>query len=106
MYRHKVEICGVDTSKLPVLKNEEMKKLFIRLQQQGGVSARGEFIDGKLRRVLRDIERINKRGEYGDDVFQVGWIGVMKSIDKFDLSKKVSYATYAVAMIIAEIRKY
>src|SRR5690625_2798592 len=106
MYRHKVEICGVDTSKLPVLKNEEMKKLFIRLQQHGDESAREELINGNLRLVLSVIKRFNNRGEYVDDLFQVGCIGLMKSIDNFDLSHNVRFSTYAVPMIIGEIRRY
>src|SRR5690625_3589504 len=106
MYRHKVEICGVDTSKLPVLKNEEMRELFIKLQQHKELSAREELINGNLRLVLSDIKRFNNRGEYVDDLFQVGCIGLMKSIDNFDLSHNVRFSTYAVPMIIGEIRRY
>ncbi|MFC4023232.1 RNA polymerase sporulation sigma factor SigG [Oceanobacillus longus] len=106
MTRHKVEICGVDTSKLPVLKNDEMKKLFIRIQQEGDISAREELVNGNLRLVLSVIQRFNNRGEYVDDLFQVGCIGLMKSIDNFDLSHNVRFSTYAVPMIIGEIRRY
>lgn len=106
MTRHKVEICGVDTSKLPVLTNEEMRKLFIRLQEEGDLSAREELVNGNLRLVLSVIQRFNNRGEYGDDLFQVGCIGLMKSIDNFDLSHNVKFSTYAVPMIIGEIRRY
>lgn len=106
MYRHKVEICGVDTSKLPVLKNEEMRKLFIKLQQEGELSAREELVNGNLRLVLSVIKRFNNRGEYVDDLFQVGCIGLMKSIDNFDLGHNVRFSTYAVPMIIGEIRRY
>src|SRR5690554_4213726 len=106
MARHKVEICGVDTSKLPVLKNEEMKKLFIRLQEDGDLSAREELVNGNLRLVLSVIQRFNNRGEYVDDLFQVGCIGLMKSIDNFDLGHNVRFSTYAVPMIIGEIRRY
>ncbi|WP_186577544.1 RNA polymerase sporulation sigma factor SigG [Aquibacillus kalidii] len=105
MTRHKVEICGVDTSKLPVLKNEEMRKLF-RQMQEGDISAREQLVNGNLRLVLSVIQRFNNRGEYGDDLFQVGCIGLMKSIDNFDLGQNVKFSTYAVPMIIGEIRRY
>ncbi|MGV2619961.1 RNA polymerase sporulation sigma factor SigG [Halobacillus sp. ACCC02827] len=105
MTRHKVEICGVDTSKLPVLKNTEMKDLFKRLQS-GEIEAREQLVNGNLRLVLSVIQRFNNRGEYGDDLFQVGCIGLMKSIDNFDLSHNVKFSTYAVPMIIGEIRRY
>lgn len=105
MIRHKVEICGVDTSKLPVLKNEEMRKLF-KSMQNGDLSAREELVNGNLRLVLSVIQRFNNRGEYVDDLFQVGCIGLMKSIDNFDLSHNVRFSTYAVPMIIGEIRRY
>lgn len=106
MYRHKVEICGVDTSKLPVLTNEEMRGLFKKLQVDGEISAREELINGNLRLVLSVIKRFNNRGEYVDDLFQVGCIGLMKSIDNFDLSHNVRFSTYAVPMIVGEIRRY
>ncbi|WP_173916554.1 RNA polymerase sporulation sigma factor SigG [Halobacillus sp. Marseille-Q1614] len=105
MTRHKVEICGVDTSKLPVLKNKEMRALFERLQS-GDTEAREILVNGNLRLVLSVIQRFNNRGEYGDDLFQVGCIGLMKSIDNFDLSHNVKFSTYAVPMIIGEIRRY
>lgn len=105
MARNKVEICGVDTSKLPVLKNEEMRELF-RQMQAGDISAREKLINGNLRLVLSVIQRFNNRGEYVDDLFQVGCIGLMKSIDNFDLSQNVKFSTYAVPMIIGEIRRY
>ncbi|MGL4819848.1 MAG: RNA polymerase sporulation sigma factor SigG [Bacilli bacterium] len=103
--RNKVEICGVDTSKLPVLTNEEMRKLFQQLQS-GERSAREQLINGNLRLVLSVIQRFNNRGEFVDDLFQVGCIGLMKSIDNFDLSQNVKFSTYAVPMIIGEIRRY
>ncbi|MGE7601885.1 RNA polymerase sporulation sigma factor SigG [Peribacillus sp. NPDC097675] len=103
--RNKVEICGVDTSKLPVLKNEEMRKLFKELQG-GELSAREKLVNGNLRLVLSVIQRFNNRGEYVDDLFQVGCIGLMKSIDNFDLGQNVKFSTYAVPMIIGEIRRY
>ncbi|MCY7876634.1 sigma-70 family RNA polymerase sigma factor, partial [Bacillus spizizenii] len=99
MSRNKVEICGVDTSKLPVLKNEEMRKLFRQLQDEGDDSAREKLVNGNLRLVLSVIQRFNNRGEYVDDLFQVGCIGLMKSIDNFDLSHNVKFSTYAVPMI-------
>lgn len=105
MTRHKVEICGVDTSKLKVLKNEEMRKLFAELQG-GNKEAREELVGGNLRLVLSVIQRFNNRGEFVDDLFQVGCIGLMKSIDNFDLSQNVRFSTYAVPMIIGEIRRY
>ncbi len=103
--RNKVEICGVDTSKLPVLKNTEMRELFKQLQS-GELSAREKLVNGNLRLVLSVIQRFNNRGEYVDDLFQVGCIGLMKSIDNFDLSQNVKFSTYAVPMIIGEIRRY
>jgi len=103
--RNKVEICGVDTSKLPLLKNEEMRQLFKQLQE-GELSAREKLVNGNLRLVLSVIQRFNNRGEYVDDLFQVGCIGLMKSIDNFDLGQNVKFSTYAVPMIIGEIRRY
>jgi RNA polymerase sporulation-specific sigma factor len=103
--RNKVEICGVDTSKLPVLKNDEMRKLFQEMQS-GDISAREKLVNGNLRLVLSVIQRFNNRGEFVDDLFQVGCIGLMKSIDNFDLSQNVKFSTYAVPMIIGEIRRY
>ncbi|GEN30350.1 RNA polymerase sporulation-specific sigma factor [Cerasibacillus quisquiliarum] len=105
MSRHKVVICGVDTSKLPVLKNEEMRVLFKKMQS-GDLSAREKLVNGNLRLVLSVIQRFNNRGENADDLFQVGCIGLMKSIDNFDLSHNVRFSTYAVPMIIGEIRRY
>lgn len=105
MARHKVEICGVDTAKLPVLKNPEMRVLFAELQS-GDRSAREILVNGNLRLVLSVIQRFNNRGESVDDLFQVGCIGLMKAIDNFDLSQNVKFSTYAVPMIIGEIRRY
>lgn len=103
--RNKVEICGVDTSKLPVLKNPEMRELF-KQYQSGDLEARQTLINGNLRLVLSVIQRFNNRGENVDDLFQVGCIGLMKSIDNFDLGQNVRFSTYAVPMIIGEIRRY
>lgn len=101
----KVEICGVNTSKLPVLSNERMMELF-SLMDAGDESAREEFIQGNLRLVLSVIQRFNNRGEHIDDLFQVGCIGLIKAIDNFDVSQNVRFSTYAVPMIIGEIRRY
>ncbi|MCT4565106.1 MAG: RNA polymerase sporulation sigma factor SigG [Maledivibacter sp.] len=105
MYNNKVEICGVNTAKLPVLKNKEMRELF-PLIHNGDMEAREKFIRGNLRLVLSVIQRFNNRGEYVDDLFQVGCIGLIKAIDNFDLSQNVKFSTYAVPMIIGEIRRY
>ena len=101
----KVDLCGVDTSKLKVLKAEEMRILFQRLDA-GDQSARQELINGNLRLVLSIIQRFSNRGENPDDLFQVGCVGLMKSIDHFDTSLNVRFSTYAVPMIIGEIRRY
>ncbi|KYD13218.1 RNA polymerase sporulation sigma factor SigG [Caldibacillus debilis] len=103
--RNKVEICGVDTSKLPVLTNEEMRELFQKMHA-GDLSAREKLVNGNLRLVLSVIQRFSNRDEFVDDLFQVGCIGLIKSIDNFDLSQEVKFSTYAVPMIIGEIRRY
>ncbi|WP_055071029.1 RNA polymerase sporulation sigma factor SigG [Clostridium massiliamazoniense] len=105
MMINKVEICGVNTSKLPVLKEKEMKELLLRMSK-GDYECREHFIKGNLRLVLSVIQRFNNRGENVDDLFQVGCIGLMKAIDNFDLSQNVKFSTYAVPMIIGEIRRY
>jgi len=102
---NKVEICGVNTSRLPVLNNAEMRRLF-RQVQAGDAEARESLIRGNLRLVLSVIQRFNNRGEFVDDLFQVGCIGLMKAIDNFDLSQNVKFSTYAVPMIVGEIRRY
>lgn len=101
----KVEICGVNTSKLPVLSNEEKTELLKKIKN-GDEVARSEFINGNLRLVLSVIQRFSNRGENPDDLFQVGCIGLIKSIDNFDLSQNVQFSTYAVPMIIGEVRRY
>ncbi|MCK8817385.1 RNA polymerase sporulation sigma factor SigG [Natroniella sulfidigena] len=101
----KVDLCGVNTSELPVLSNKEMRKLFKKMQQ-GDESARNTIVGGNLRLVLSVLQRFNNRGEPIDDLFQVGCIGLMKSIDNFDLSKNVKFSTYAVPMIIGEIKRH
>lgn len=102
---NKVEICGVNTSKLPVLKEKEKRELLLKMRN-GDTKARETFINGNLRLVLSVIQRFNNRGENVDDLFQVGCIGLMKSIDNFDLTQNVKFSTYAVPMIIGEIRRY
>ncbi|MGI5838419.1 MAG: RNA polymerase sporulation sigma factor SigG [bacterium] len=102
---NKVEICGVNTAKLPVLSNSKMRELFVLLQS-GDLTAREKLVNGNLRLVLSVIQRFNNRGEYVDDLFQVGCIGLMKAIDNFDLGQNVKFSTYAVPMIIGEIRRY
>ena len=101
----KVEICGVDTSQLPVLKEAEKERL-LKLVNQGSKTAREELINGNLRLVLSVIQRFVGRGENLDDLFQVGCIGLIKAIDNFDVSHNVRFSTYAVPMIIGEIRRY
>ncbi|MCM8710479.1 RNA polymerase sporulation sigma factor SigG [Clostridium sp. SYSU_GA19001] len=105
MMINKVEICGVNTAKLPVLKESEMRKLLISMKD-GDETCREKFIKGNLRLVLSVIQRFNNRGENVDDLFQVGCIGLIKAIDNFDLSQNVKFSTYAVPMIIGEIRRY
>ncbi len=102
---NKVEICGVNTSKLPTLSREEKEQLFIKIKQ-GDEQAREKFIHGNLRLVLSVIQRFSNRGENADDLFQVGCVGLIKAIDNFDLSQNVQFSTYAVPMIIGEIRRY
>ncbi|MBQ3087030.1 MAG: RNA polymerase sporulation sigma factor SigG [Clostridia bacterium] len=101
----KVEICGVNTANLPVLREEENMKL-IQAAQNGDRTARNRVIEGNLRLVLSVVQRFVNRGENPDDLFQVGCIGLIKSVDNFDLSQNVRFSTYAVPMIIGEIRRY
>ena len=105
MATSKVEICGVDTATLPVLTNDRMRELF-PLVHSGDRAAREEFIRGNLRLVLSVVQRFNNRGESADDLFQVGCIGLIKALDHFDVSQNVRFSTYAVPMIIGEIRRY
>ena len=102
---NKVEICGVDTSKLKTL-SEERKRELLKMTKAGDASAREELIVGNLRLVLSIIQRFNPKGESANDLFQVGCIGLIKSIDNFNLDFDVKFSTYAVAMIIGEIRRY
>ncbi|MEA4962000.1 RNA polymerase sporulation sigma factor SigG [Lutispora sp.] len=105
MMINKVEICGVNTSKLPVLSNAKMMELLKKIRQ-GDMESREEFIKCNLRLVLSVIQRFNNRGEYVYDLFQVGLIGLIKAIYNFDLDQNVRFSTYAVPMIIGEIRRY
>ena len=101
----KVEIAGVNTAKLKVLKNEETMAL-LRRTKEGDQAARQELIEGNLRLVLSVIQRFSSRGENADDLFQVGCVGLIKASDKFDISQPVRFSTYGVPMIIGEIRRY
>jgi RNA polymerase sporulation-specific sigma factor len=101
----KVEICGVNTSKLKVLKNEEMMALMER-SKQGDQEARNALVEGNLRLVLSVIQRFSSSGENMDDLFQVGCIGLLKAIEHFDMSLGVKFSTYGVPMISGEVRRY
>ena len=105
MALNKVEICGVNTSKLPVLKAEEKEELFRRIKE-GDEEARELYIKGNLRLVLSVIKRFSGSSENMDDLFQIGCIGLIKAIDNFDTTLNVKFSTYAVPMIIGEIRRY
>lgn len=101
----KVEICGVNTSKLPVLSSKEQEELFKKVRA-GDENAKSQYIYSNLRLVLSVIQRFNNRGESIDDIFQVGCIGLIKAINNFDITRGVKFSTYAVPMIIGEIRRY
>lgn len=105
MALNKVEICGVNTSKLPILSNEEKEELFKRIKQ-GDRQAREQYIKGNLRLVLSVIKRFSGSNENADDLFQIGCIGLIKAIDNFNTELDVKFSTYAVPMIIGEIRRY
>ncbi len=105
MALNKVEICGVNTAKLPLLKNEEKDELFVRIKQ-GDKEARETYIKGNLRLVLSVIKRFSATNENVDDLFQIGCIGLIKAIDNFDTSLDVKFSTYAVPMIVGEIKRY
>ena len=102
---NKVEICGVNTSKLPVLTKEEKDKLLIKIKE-GDMEARNTFINGNLRLVLSVIQRFYRKSESADDLFQVGCVGLIKAIDNFDITQNVQFSTYAVPMIIGEVKRY
>ena len=102
---NKVIICGINTSELKVIPNKEQKELLIKVKQ-GDKEAREKIIRGNLKLVLSVVQRFSARGENPDDLFQVGCIGLIKSIDNFDITQDVKFSTYAVPMIIGEIRRY
>lgn len=102
---NKVEICGVDTSKLPILSNEEKEELLNGIKQ-GNKEARTKFINGNLRLVLSVIRRFFSKGENADDLFQIGCVGLIKAIDNFEVEQNVQFSTYAVPMIIGEVKRY
>ncbi len=105
MSMYKVEICGVNTAKLPLLSNEDKEELFRRIKE-GDVEAREQYIKGNLRLVLSVIQRFSGNSENIDDLFQIGCIGLIKAIDNFDISQNVKFSTYAVPMIMGEVRRY
>ena len=105
MSTYKVEISGIDTSSIPVLSNEEMNTLFSRLHQ-GDLEARDLLVEGNLKLVLSILKRFQHRVENMDDLFQIGCVGLLKAIDNFDLSHEVKFSTYAVPMILGEVRRY
>lgn len=105
MARHKVEICGVNTANIKVLTNEEMVELF-KKYQNGDLMAKDELINGNLKLVLSILRKYNNRTDNMDDLFQVGCIGLIKAIDNFDLAHEVKFSTYAVPMILGEVRRY
>ncbi len=105
MSGYKVEICGVNTSKLPLLSNEEKEVLFQRILN-GDKKAREDYIKGNLRLVLSVIQRFSSSNENVDDLFQIGCIGLIKAIDNFDITQNVRFSTYAVPMILGEVRRY
>ena len=106
MQYSRVEICGVNTAKLKVLKESEKVALLKKIREDGDLFARQQLIEGNLKLVLSVVQRFSNRGENPDDLFQVGCIGLMKAIDNFDISQNVRFSTYAVPMIIGEIRRY
>lgn len=105
MTQGRVEICGVNTSKLPLLKNAEKEALFEKIKE-GDTEARQAYIEGNLRLVLSVIKRFSSSNENVDDLFQIGCVGLIKAIDNFDSSLQVKFSTYAVPMIIGEIRRF
>ena len=105
MARHKVEICGVNTANIKVLTNEEMVELFKRYQN-GDIFAKEDLVNGNLKLVLSILRKYNNRTDNMDDLFQIGCIGLIKAIDNFDLSHEVKFSTYAVPMILGEVKRY
>lgn len=105
MALNKVEICGVNTAKLPLLNEQEKEALFVRIKE-GDQDAREAYIKGNLRLVLSVIKRFSSSNENVDDLFQIGCVGLMKAVDNFDPDRMVKFSTYAVPMIVGEIRRY
>ena len=105
MFNNKVEICGINTTQLTLLKEKEKEEL-LKQVKNGDKEAREKLVNGNLRLVLSIVQKFNNRGENLDDLFQVGCIGLIKSIDNFDINQNVRFSTYAVPMIIGEIRRY
>lgn len=105
MARHKVEISGVNTANINVLTNEEMKELFKKMHE-GDETARNQLVEGNLKLVLSILKRFTLRCENMDDLFQIGCVGLLKAIDNFDLSHDVKFSTYAVPMILGEVKRY
>lgn len=106
MAKHKVEISGISTSDIKVLSNKENLELFQKYKDNNDINARDELINGNLKLVLSIIKRFNHRGENLDDLFQVGCLGLVKAIDNFDISYNVKLSTYAVPMILGEVKRY
>ena len=102
---NKVEICGVNTSRLPILSKEEKEELLAKIKK-GDEEARNTFINGNLRLVLSVIQRFYRKSESADDLFQVGCVGLIKAIDNFNIDQNVQFSTYAVPMIIGEVKRY
>ncbi len=105
MARHRVEICGVNTANIKVLSNEEMLELF-KKYQQGDLQAKEDLINGNLKLVLSTLKKYNNRTDNLDDLFQIGCVGLIKAIDNFDLAHEVKFSTYAVPMVLGEIKRY
>ena len=105
MARHKVEITGINTSSIKVLKNDEMNNLFVKFQS-GDKDARELLVNGNLKLVLSILKKFNHRTDNMDDLFQIGCIGLLKAIDNFDLAHNVRFSTYAVPMIVGEVKRY
>ena len=102
---NKVDLCGVDTSKLPLISTEEKNELLLKIKN-GDKEARTKFINGNLRLVLSVIRRFFSKGENADDLFQIGCVGLIKAIDNFEIEQNVQFSTYAVPMIIGEVKRY
>ena len=105
MYINKVEICGVNTTRLPLLKEKEKEELLLKIKD-GDENAFNTFVHGNLRLVLSVIQKFSNRGESADDLFQIGCVGLIKAVKNFDITVGVKFSTYAVPMIVGEVRRY